>query len=67
MTSIQGCDPLVRDFHGDTPLHYAALKGKLEIVKHFMEVLNCDPNIKNEGSRTEHDFTKKKKKKNRTL
>ena len=34
-----------RGRHDQTPLHIAALHGRLEIVKYLINELNCDPNI----------------------
>ena len=41
LKDVAGC----RNKDGATPLHYAALRGQLKIVKYFITELNCDPNI----------------------
>ena len=38
-----------RGIDGNTPLHSAALKGQLKIVKYFTTELNCDPNVVSTG------------------
>ena len=44
---IMKYDPLIRDAHGDTPLHYAVRdSGNVDIVKYFIAKLMFDPNIK---------------------
>ena len=40
-----GVDPKIKDEEGDTPLHYAALEGHLDIVKLLLEH-GADPNVK---------------------
>ena len=32
----------MKDAYNDTPLHLAALEGKLDVVKFFIEDLNCE-------------------------
>ncbi len=40
-------DPQVKDKYVQTPLHYAALNGHLEVVKFLIEDMKCDPHATN--------------------
>ena len=41
-----GCDVMVTDYNGDTPLHNAALGGSLFVVCTLIDEFKCDPNTK---------------------
>ena len=43
---------LQRAAANDTPLHYAALNGHLEVVRFFIEDMKCDPNCNGQYERT---------------
>ena len=45
------CDPLSKNKDNNTPLHFAALNGRLAVVKYFIEDLKCDPNSRGQWGR----------------
>ena len=47
-----GANPNAADNYGNTQLHNACHAGRLDSVKCFLSVLNCDPNIKNSAGLT---------------
>ena len=52
LINVYKCDPYCKDRAGDTPLHYAADKGHLEVAKYFVNVRRCDPMDKNKCNAT---------------
>lgn len=47
-----GANPYDKDANGDTLLHYAAMKGKLDIFKYLVEDVGCNPATEGYDSRT---------------
>ena len=45
-------DPMARDTCNDTPLHVAAQRDNLSVVKYFTHELKYDPNIRGQNYRT---------------
>ena len=52
LVDVYKCDPYCKDSEGDTPLHYAADKGHLEVAKYLVKDRRCDPMDKNNGKST---------------
>ena len=50
-------DPIVPDWNGYTPIHYAASNGHLEILK-FLTTYNCDLKITNKQNKTPMQLAK---------
>ena len=46
------CDILITDKHGQTPLHFAARWGTVEVIEYFLSTGNFDPLAKNNWGRT---------------
>ena len=45
------CSLLVKNMYGNSPLHFAALNGNLDVVKCAIEDMKCSPNCKGELER----------------
>ena len=52
LVTVHNCVANWRDDIGNTPLHYAAYNGHLEVVKYFIIELLCDP-----MDRNKYDYT----------
>ena len=48
-----------QDSYGNTPLHYAALAGSLDVVKRYIATPDVDPSIRNSDDETPFDFSLK--------
>ncbi len=46
-----------QDKYGNTPLHYAALAGSLEVVKQYLAIPGVDPAVRNNDGETSFDFS----------
>ena len=46
-----------QDKYGNTPLHYAALAGNVEVVKQYVALPDVDPNVRNNDGETPFDFS----------
>ena len=54
LTLEKHCNPNQRDIKKNTPLHYAAKYGHLQVVQFFVEELKCSPNIRGQHNATPH-------------
>ena len=50
------CDTNCKDTRGCTPLHYAARKNHLEVVRYFINEQHCDP-MTRDNDMVIHHFT----------
>ena len=48
----KGQNPMDRDEHGNTPLHYAARRGHLHVLKYFIDERGFNPTITGDQNRT---------------
>ena len=46
-----------QDKYGNTPLHYAALAGNVEVVKQYVVLPDVDPTVRNNDGETPFDFS----------
>ena len=46
-----------QDKYGNTPLHYAALAGNVEVVKQYVALPDVDPTVRNNDGETPFDFS----------
>ena len=46
-----------QDKYGNTPLHYAALAGSVEVVKQYLAIPDVDPAVRNNDGETSFDFS----------
>ena len=46
-----------RDKYGNTPLHYAALGGNVEVVKQYLAIPDVDPAVRNNDEESPFDFS----------